>query len=170
MRDPMDSRHNKMNVEVWDGVHRHVVCCRDRGRPAKKRSGFEGTVRGARPPSITPSIRRHVQETFGGIQDIRYDTKPLLLALVSDTILAPLRTSDRKKLKQRLIHEFSLSPEIGELLVPEGLLSVKYTSHSRVPGVCDFPAISFDLFYSTHLGGLPLIGWRSAVVHDGERV
>lgn len=41
MGDPMDSRHSKMNVEVWDGIHRHVVCCRDRGRSAKKDRGLK---------------------------------------------------------------------------------------------------------------------------------
>ena len=60
--------------------------------------------------------------------------------------LAPLRTSDRKKLRQRLMQEFSLSPEIGELLIPEGLLSVKYTSHSRVPGVRDKRVTYIDPF------------------------
>jgi hypothetical protein len=89
----------------------------------------------AQPPSIAPSIRRHVQETFGRIQDIRCDPKLRRLNSAPEIILAPLRTSDRKKLKQRVIEGFSLSPEIGDLLVPEGLLSVKYTSHSRVPGV-----------------------------------
>ena len=90
------------------------------------------------------SIRHHVQETFGGIQDIRYDPSPSLFVLASETIPAPLRSSDRKKLRQRVIQAFSLSPEIGELLVPEGLLSVKYTSHSRVPGVREFPVTRFD--------------------------
>ena len=64
----------------------------------------------------------------------------------SEIIPAPLRTSDRKKLRQRVVQEFSLSSEVGELLVPEGLLSVKYTSHSRVPGVRDFRAIPPGVF------------------------
>ena len=123
--------------------------------------------------AVAPSVRHHhhVQETFGGLQDVRYDPKPPLLNSAPETILAPLRTSDRKKLRQRVIQEFSLSPEIGELLVPEGLLSVKYTSHSRVPGVRYLEVISRSLFFTrSRLGGLPLIGCRSSVVHDGERV
>ena len=98
------------------------------------------------PIALCHSIH-HVQETFGGIQDIRYDSKPYILIPVFEKILAPLRTSDRKKLRQRVIQEFSLSPEIGDLLVPDGLLSVKYTTHSRVPGVCNFldnPSSSFS--------------------------
>ena len=168
----MDSRRNQMNFQVlgWNPSPRlpprsWSICKKKK----KKRSGSRNGSQSTTTVDYT-SVRRHVQETFGGIQDIRYDSKPLLLALVSESILAPLRSSDRKKLRQRLTQEFSLSQEIGELLVPEGLLSVKYTSHSRVPGVCGFRAISFDLFYSTRLGGLPLIGWRPAVVHDGERV
>ncbi|CAL1697893.1 unnamed protein product [Somion occarium] len=36
---------------------------------------------------------------------------------------APLRSSDRRKLKQRVVETYSLSPEVGDLLVPEGLLT-----------------------------------------------
>lgn len=88
-----------------------------------------------RPRFPSATIRHDVQEAFGGIQDIRYDSERPLFITVPETIPAPLRTSDRKKLRQRVIQEFSLSSELGELLVPDGLLSVKYTSYSRVPGV-----------------------------------
>ncbi|KAF8662770.1 hypothetical protein AX16_001128 [Volvariella volvacea WC 439] len=47
---------------------------------------------------------------------------------------APLRSSDRKKLKQRVISTFNISPEVGDLLVPDGILSVKFTTHLNEPG------------------------------------
>lgn len=55
------------------------------------------------------------------------------------TFVAPLRSSDRRKFKQRVIQEFSLqdvSSEDGDRLVPDGLLSVKFSTHSGEPGVC----------------------------------
>ncbi|KAJ7041154.1 eukaryotic translation initiation factor SUI1 family protein [Mycena alexandri] len=48
---------------------------------------------------------------------------------------APLRSSDRRKLKQRVISSFELSPEDGDVLVPEGILSVKFSTHLNEPGV-----------------------------------
>ena len=48
---------------------------------------------------------------------------------------APLRGSDRRKLKQRIATEFVLSPEDGELLVPEGLQSQKISTHLNEQGV-----------------------------------
>ncbi|KAI6038940.1 hypothetical protein EDC04DRAFT_2690678, partial [Pisolithus marmoratus] len=35
---------------------------------------------------------------------------------------APLRGSDRRKLKQRVIVVYNVSPEIGDILVPEKLI------------------------------------------------
>lgn len=118
-------------------------------RPSEARSPSmsRGKPRSTATVALPNSIRHHVQESFGGLQDVRYDSEPPLLNPAPEATLAPLRTSDRKKLRQRLIQEFSLSPEIGELLVPEGLLSVKYTSHSRVPGVRHSEAISWILFF-----------------------
>ncbi|GJE88956.1 eukaryotic translation initiation factor SUI1 family protein [Phanerochaete sordida] len=49
--------------------------------------------------------------------------------------VAPLRSSDRRKLKQRVIADFGLQPEEGELLVPEGLQSQKISTHLNEPGV-----------------------------------
>lgn len=48
---------------------------------------------------------------------------------------APLRSSDRRKLKQRIISTFSISSEEGDVLVPEGLLSIKFSTHLDEPGV-----------------------------------
>ncbi|THH17973.1 hypothetical protein EUX98_g9030 [Antrodiella citrinella] len=47
---------------------------------------------------------------------------------------APLRSSDRRKLKQRIIDTHALTPEIGELLVPDGLLAQKFSTHLDEPG------------------------------------
>lgn len=59
--------------------------------------------------------------------------------------LAPLRNSDRRKLKQRVLEDFGLSnsqePEqndgidVGDLLVPDGLQSIKFTTHAGEIGV-----------------------------------
>lgn len=62
-----------------------------------------------------------------------------------NVLLAPLRNSDRRKLKQRVLEDFGLSnsqePEhndgidVGDLLVPDGLQSVKFTTHAGEIGV-----------------------------------
>ncbi|KAI0077630.1 eukaryotic translation initiation factor SUI1 family protein [Panus rudis PR-1116 ss-1] len=57
--------------------------------------------------------------------------KPLSVLKTS----APLRSSDRRKLKQRIIDAFSLTPEDGELLVPDPLLSQKFNNHVDEQGV-----------------------------------
>ncbi|TDL26969.1 hypothetical protein BD410DRAFT_783083 [Rickenella mellea] len=51
---------------------------------------------------------------------------------------APLRSSDRRKLKQRVVDRFNLQPDEGDILVPEGLQSVKFTTHVDEPGVAYF--------------------------------
>jgi translation initiation factor 2D len=48
---------------------------------------------------------------------------------------APLRTSDRRKLKQRVVQEYGVAPELGDLLVPDGLMSQKVATYTNVPGV-----------------------------------
>ncbi|KAJ8522169.1 hypothetical protein ONZ45_g1198 [Pleurotus djamor] len=47
---------------------------------------------------------------------------------------APLRSSDRRKLRQRVVQSFAVTDEIGDLLVPEGVLSVKFLTHLKEPG------------------------------------
>ena len=54
---------------------------------------------------------------------------------------SPLRNSDRKKLKQRIVSIFKLTLEEGNNLVPEGILSIKFSTYSDEPGVGHFPAI-----------------------------
>ncbi|KAJ7145797.1 hypothetical protein C8R44DRAFT_755904 [Mycena epipterygia] len=48
---------------------------------------------------------------------------------------APLRSSDRRKLRQRVVSAFGLSAEDGDLLVPDGILSVKFKNHLNEPGI-----------------------------------
>ncbi|EIN05785.1 hypothetical protein PUNSTDRAFT_145708 [Punctularia strigosozonata HHB-11173 SS5] len=48
---------------------------------------------------------------------------------------APVRSSDRRKLKQTVVQTFGLQAEEGDLLVPEGLKSVKFTTHRKERGV-----------------------------------
>lgn len=56
-----------------------------------------------------------------------------------------LRSSDRRKLKQRVASAFNLSAEDGDLLVPDGIESVKFSTHLEEPGVC-YPVLrSFNL-------------------------
>ncbi|TFK37567.1 hypothetical protein BDQ12DRAFT_736100 [Crucibulum laeve] len=47
---------------------------------------------------------------------------------------APLKSSDRRKLKQRVITAYGISSEDGDLLVPDGILSVKFITHLNEPG------------------------------------
>ena len=48
---------------------------------------------------------------------------------------APLRSSDRRRLKQRIVSDFGLTAEEGDALVPEGILSIKFSTHLDEPGV-----------------------------------
>jgi len=48
---------------------------------------------------------------------------------------APLRSSDRRKLKQRIESTFAISSEDGDILVPDGILSLKFSTHLNEPGV-----------------------------------
>ena len=54
------------------------------------------------------------------------------LSLVS---VVPLRASNRGRLMKIVVDEFSITPEVSELVVPEGLFSASFESHARVPGV-----------------------------------
>jgi translation initiation factor 2D len=48
---------------------------------------------------------------------------------------APLRSSDRRKLKHRVLQSFPEITAAEDDLVPEGLLSVKFSTHLEEPGV-----------------------------------
>ncbi|KAF9449080.1 hypothetical protein P691DRAFT_668180 [Macrolepiota fuliginosa MF-IS2] len=47
---------------------------------------------------------------------------------------APIRASDRRKLKQRVVSAFSALPEDGDLLVPDGILTAKFLTYAKEPG------------------------------------
>lgn len=51
---------------------------------------------------------------------------------------APIRSSERRKLKQRVVSVFGLSADDGDALVPEGVLSIKFITHLDEQGVSDF--------------------------------
>lgn len=70
---------------------------------------------------------------------------------------APIRSSDRRKQKQRVVAAFSVSPEDGDLLVPEGILTAKFSTHLDLPGVRSLSVASAGLYVS--LGRLPLVRW-----------
>ncbi|KAI0270474.1 hypothetical protein BC834DRAFT_1039235 [Gloeopeniophorella convolvens] len=48
---------------------------------------------------------------------------------------APLRSSDRRKLRARIAARFQLAPELAEVLVPDGLQAQKFSTHTGEPGV-----------------------------------
>ncbi|KAH8101298.1 eukaryotic translation initiation factor SUI1 family protein [Cristinia sonorae] len=48
---------------------------------------------------------------------------------------APIRGSDRRRLKQRVIDRYEITPEVGEQLVPDGMLSQKFSTHLDELGV-----------------------------------
>jgi translation initiation factor 2D len=56
---------------------------------------------------------------------------------------APLRSSDRRKLKQRTVSVFGLTAEEGDALIPDGILSVKFSTHLDEPGVRCFQEAIF---------------------------
>ncbi|EGN94711.1 hypothetical protein SERLA73DRAFT_77454 [Serpula lacrymans var. lacrymans S7.3] len=70
---------------------------------------------------------------------------------------APLRSSDRRKLKQRVVQSFSLSAEEGDVLVPDGLLSVKFNTYSDDPGVAYLAPGGDPLWFTIGKGSDDLI-------------
>ncbi|KAG2107739.1 uncharacterized protein F5147DRAFT_696927 [Suillus discolor] len=70
---------------------------------------------------------------------------------------APLRNSDRRKLKQHIIQAFSLVPDVGEELVPEGLLSVKFNTYTDEPGVAYLGPGGDPLWFTLGIGSEDII-------------
>ncbi|KAF5359004.1 hypothetical protein D9758_004879 [Tetrapyrgos nigripes] len=70
---------------------------------------------------------------------------------------APLRGSDRRKLKQRVVNSFSLSTEDADILVPEGILSVKFSTHLDDPGVAYLAPDGDPLWFTIGKGSEDLI-------------
>jgi len=48
---------------------------------------------------------------------------------------APIRASDRRKLKQRVTATFSSSLDDGDLLVPDGIQIAKFLNYTKEHGV-----------------------------------
>ncbi|KAF9256200.1 eukaryotic translation initiation factor SUI1 family protein [Marasmius fiardii PR-910] len=80
---------------------------------------------------------------------------------------APLRNSDRKKLKQRVVSSFSIQNEDADVLVPEGILSVKFSTHLNERGVAYLAPEGNPLWFTIGKGSEDLIPtvytlWKSA--------
>ncbi|KAM5538825.1 hypothetical protein V8D89_007547 [Ganoderma adspersum] len=71
---------------------------------------------------------------------------------------APLRNSDRRKLRQRVLQSYpSLPPEEGDNLVPDGLQSQKFSTHLEEPGVTYLSADGDPLWFTIGKGSEDLI-------------
>ncbi|KZT25055.1 hypothetical protein NEOLEDRAFT_1134285 [Neolentinus lepideus HHB14362 ss-1] len=70
---------------------------------------------------------------------------------------APIRSSDRRRLKQGIADKFQLSPEDAELLVPDGLKSVKFKSHQGKPGVAYLSQDGDPLWFTLGKGSQDLV-------------
>ncbi|KAI0084693.1 eukaryotic translation initiation factor SUI1 family protein [Irpex rosettiformis] len=70
---------------------------------------------------------------------------------------APLRGSDRRKLKQRVISEFNVSNEVGDLLMPEGIQSQKFSTHLNEPGLLYLSSEGDPLWFTLGKGSDALI-------------
>ncbi|KAG8215235.1 hypothetical protein J3R82DRAFT_8781 [Butyriboletus roseoflavus] len=70
---------------------------------------------------------------------------------------APLRSSDRRKLKQRVIQTYGISPELGDLLVPNGLMSQKVVTYTNDRGVIYLSSEGDPLWFTIGNGADDLI-------------
>ncbi|KAG6374045.1 hypothetical protein JVT61DRAFT_4685 [Boletus reticuloceps] len=77
--------------------------------------------------------------------------------LSSTKTSAPLRSSDRRKLKQRVVQAYGISPELGDLLVPEGLMSQKVATYTNDPGVVYLSSEGDPLWFTVGKGADDLI-------------
>ncbi|TRM60392.1 hypothetical protein BD626DRAFT_571809 [Schizophyllum amplum] len=59
-----------------------------------------------------------------------------------------LRSSDRRKLKQRVLSTFGAPAEDGDLLVPEGIQTIKFSTHTDEPGVAYLDPNDTPLWFS----------------------
>ena len=63
----------------------------------------------------------------------------ILILIVLTTIVATTQTtSDRRKLRARTAERFQLAPDVADnlvILVPDGLLSQKFSAYNDEPGV-----------------------------------
>ncbi|KAH9054133.1 hypothetical protein EDB87DRAFT_1676616 [Lactarius vividus] len=65
---------------------------------------------------------------------------------------APLRSSDRRKFKARTTERFQLTPEIADILVPDGLLVQKFSAYNGEPGVLYTSGDGDPLWFSVGKG------------------
>ncbi|KAI6102858.1 hypothetical protein F5141DRAFT_1133198 [Pisolithus sp. B1] len=70
---------------------------------------------------------------------------------------APLRSSVRRKLKQHVIATYNISPEIGDILVPEGLMSRRFATNTNEQGVAYWSPDGDPLWFSLAKDGDELI-------------
>ncbi|RPD60842.1 eukaryotic translation initiation factor SUI1 family protein [Lentinus tigrinus ALCF2SS1-6] len=71
---------------------------------------------------------------------------------------APLRSSDRRKLRQRVLQSYlALPPEEGDGLVPDGLQSQKFSTHLDDPGVVYLSPEGDPLWFTVGKGSEELI-------------
>ncbi|GLB44597.1 putative reverse transcriptase (RNA-dependent DNA polymerase) [Lyophyllum shimeji] len=70
---------------------------------------------------------------------------------------APLRSSDRRKLKQRVVAAFGISSEDGDLLVPDGIQSMKFSTHLDDPGVAYLAPNGDPLWFTIGKGSEELV-------------
>ena len=84
--------------------------------------------------------------------------------------IAPLRTSDRRKLRQRVVQTYGVSSELGDLLVPDGLMSQKVATYADDPGVSIHVTSRLKRTHRcsscARLGRLFVIRGRSTLVHN----
>ncbi|KAF9040071.1 eukaryotic translation initiation factor SUI1 family protein [Panaeolus papilionaceus] len=70
---------------------------------------------------------------------------------------APLRSSDRRKLKQRVVTAYQISPEDGDLLVPDGIMSTKFSTHVDEHGVAYIDPEGNPLWFTIGKGNDELV-------------
>ncbi|KAF8496116.1 hypothetical protein F5888DRAFT_1794721 [Russula emetica] len=70
---------------------------------------------------------------------------------------APLRSSERRKLRARTAERFQLAPEVADNLVPDGLLSQKFSAYNGEPGVLYLSGDGNPLWFSAGKGSDELI-------------
>lgn len=68
-----------------------------------------------------------------------------------------MRSSDRRKLKQQVVTSFGISFEDGDLLVPDGIMSVKFSTHLSEPGIAYLSHDGDPLWFSVGKGSDDLI-------------
>lgn len=147
------ARYHENAVAVVPASKSNMVQCKDgmtstdNARLAAKSYYFKSAT--ARPPIHEHFRLESIPPCSGRLSTSSKHLVCIVSLLPLDSyqriFIAPLRNSDRRKLKQRILEDFGLSnfqgPEqndgvdVGDLLVPDGLQSVKFTTHAGEIGV-----------------------------------